>query len=157
MLMRLIIIMTLLSAVISARAETQVPTHGLSATGTLRYGPDEAFAYANPQAPQGGTLRQSLMGTFDTLNTYVIRGRPVVPVHTNVHAALLMASQDEALTAYVWLAKSVRMGEGEAWVDFVLREDATFHDGQPVTTADLLFTAEALRTHGRPFYRGVLT
>jgi len=154
--MRLIIIITLLVTLLPTAVVAQ--THGLSASGTLRYGPDfEAFAHANPRAPQGGTMRQSVMGTFDTLNTYVLKGRPVVAVHTNVHASLLMPSQDEQLTAYVWLAKSVRMGEGERWVDFELREDATFHDGHPVTTADLLFTAEALRTHGRPFYRGVLS
>ncbi|MBX3502301.1 MAG: ABC transporter substrate-binding protein [Alphaproteobacteria bacterium] len=157
--MRLIIILTLLAVAVSpARAEGEEPAHGLNATGgPLRYGPDfEAFAYANPLAPQGGTLRQSMMGTFDTLNTYVIRGRPVVAVHTNVHASLLKPSQDEPLTGYAWLAKSVRMGAGERWVEFALREDATFHDGQPITTEDLLFTAEALRQHGRPFYRSVL-
>lgn len=158
MIMRLTIIITLLGSVASpALAEADPPTHGLNATGgPLRYGPNfESFAYANPKAPQGGTLRQSMMGTFDTLNTYVIKGRPVVAVHTNVHASLLMPSQDEQLTGYAWLAKSVRMGEGDRWVEFELREDATFHDGHPVTTDDLLFTAEALRTHGRPFYRSV--
>jgi microcin C transport system substrate-binding protein len=136
-----------------------MPTHGLNASGMpLRYGADfEAFAYANPRAPQGGVMRQAMMGSFDTFNTYVIKGRPVVAVHTNVHAQLLMSSLDEVLTGYAWVAQSVHMGEGDAWVDFVLREDATFHDGQPITTDDLLFTAEALRTHGRPFYRLVLT
>src|ERR1700741_3050318 len=109
MIMRLIIILTLLGLMICpAPAEAEQPTHGLNATGgPLRYGPDfEAFAYANPKAPQGGTMRSSIMGTFDTLNTYVIKGRPVVAVHTNVHATLLMPSQDEQLTGYAWVAKS---------------------------------------------------
>src|SRR5688572_6976101 len=108
MIMRLIITMALLGMLVCrASAESQAPTHGLSGTGApLRYGADfEAFAYANPRAPQGGVMRQAMMGSFDTFNTYVIKGRPVVAVHTNVHASLLMPSLDEVLTGYAWVAK----------------------------------------------------
>jgi microcin C transport system substrate-binding protein len=142
-----------------AQAEREMdPIHGLSATGPLRYAPDfEAFAYANPDAPQGGTMRQTVTGSFDTLNPYVIKGRPVIAVHSFVNTQLMMASQDEPLTAYGWLAQSVSMGKDDAWVDFVLRGDAAFHDGHPITTADIVFTSDVLRAHGRPYYRTLLS
>ena len=38
--------------------------HGISYVMPLRYGPDFAhFAYANPEAPKGGTMRVAQMGT----------------------------------------------------------------------------------------------
>ncbi len=52
--------------------------HGLSAFGDLAYPADfEHFAYANPDAPKGGTF--SLVGwggvtTFNSLNNYILKG-----------------------------------------------------------------------------------
>jgi microcin C transport system substrate-binding protein len=52
--------------------------HGLSAFGDLAYPADFAhFAYANPDAPKGGTF--SLIGwggvtTFNSLNNYILKG-----------------------------------------------------------------------------------
>ena len=54
------------------------PKHGLSAFGDLAYPADfQHFAYANPDAPKGGTF--SLVGwggvtTFDSLNNYILKG-----------------------------------------------------------------------------------
>ena len=52
--------------------------HGLSSFGDLSYPADfQHFAYANPDAPKGGTF--SLVGwggvtTFDSLNNYILKG-----------------------------------------------------------------------------------
>src|SRR6201984_1714193 len=34
------------------------------------------FAYANPGAPKGGRLTQAIVGTFDSLNPFIIKGQP---------------------------------------------------------------------------------
>src|SRR5688572_2668788 len=66
-----------------AEVATEVPLHGLSAFGDLKYAPDFThFDYANPDAPKGGVFNfsppnwyfnQSVL-TFNTLNSYVLRG-----------------------------------------------------------------------------------
>src|ERR1700732_3896803 len=49
--------------------------HGLSLCGDLKYGPDfKNFDYANPNAPKGGTMHFSAIGTYDTLNPFVVKG-----------------------------------------------------------------------------------
>ena len=34
------------------------------------------FRYVNPDAPKGGRMVQSVLGTFDSLNPFVVRGSP---------------------------------------------------------------------------------
>jgi microcin C transport system substrate-binding protein len=65
-------------ALIASPVEAAERTHGLSAFNDLAYPPDfEHFAYANPDAPKGGTL--SLIGwggvtTFNSLNNFILKG-----------------------------------------------------------------------------------
>ncbi|MGA8380552.1 MAG: ABC transporter substrate-binding protein, partial [Stellaceae bacterium] len=48
------------------------PSQGMPLFGDLKYGPGFThFDYVNPQAPKGGTMRYSAIGTFDTLNPFV--------------------------------------------------------------------------------------
>ena len=64
-------------ALISTGADAE-RRHGLSAFGDLAYPADfDHFAYANPDAPKGGTF--SLIGwggvtTFNSLNNYILKG-----------------------------------------------------------------------------------
>ena len=56
-------------------------TPGMSLFGDLKYGPDfKHFDYVNPDAPKGGTMRLSAIGTFDTLNPYVVKGVPAAGI-----------------------------------------------------------------------------
>ena len=51
------------------------PTHGLSAFGDLKYGPDfERFDYVNPDAPKGGRIVSEASGTYDSFNPYILKG-----------------------------------------------------------------------------------
>jgi len=40
-----------------------------------------------------------------------------------------------------------------SWVAFTLRPEARWHDGQPITAADVIWTFETLMAKGMPFYR----
>ncbi len=61
----------------AAVTASAAPSHGLSLFGDLKYGPEfKHFDYANPSAPKGGTMRLSAIGTFDTLNPYIVKGVP---------------------------------------------------------------------------------
>ena len=53
----------------------------MSLFGDLKYGPDfKHFDYVNPNAPKGGTMRLSAIGTFDTLNPFVVKGVPAAGI-----------------------------------------------------------------------------
>ncbi len=56
-------------------AASAATTPGMSLFGDLKYPPDfKHFDYVNPAAPKGGTMRLSSIGTFDTLNPFVVKG-----------------------------------------------------------------------------------
>jgi peptide/nickel transport system substrate-binding protein len=71
----------------------------------------------------------------------------------NVWEALLVRNRNEAFSLYGLLAESVDMPDDRAWIEFTLRPEAKFSDGQPVTVEDVIFSLELLRDKGRPNYR----
>ena len=57
-------------------AEEVTPRHGIAMHGDPKYGPDFThFDYVNPDAPKGGTVRLSAIGTFDSFNPYIAERR----------------------------------------------------------------------------------
>ena len=62
-------------------------------------------------------------------------------------------SYDEAFTEYCLLAESVEWPSDRSWVAFTLHKEAKWHDGQPVTVEDVIWSLDILKTEGHPFYR----
>jgi microcin C transport system substrate-binding protein len=49
--------------------------HGVSMRGEPKYKEDfKHLEYVNPEAPKGGELRLAAIGTFDSLNPYILKG-----------------------------------------------------------------------------------
>jgi peptide/nickel transport system substrate-binding protein len=109
--------------------------------------------YVNPNAPKGGRLTWGLLGTFDSLNPFIVRGVPVQQIRTYVVESLLARGNDEAFTLYGLLARSVETDEDRTYVTFHLDPRARFSDGEPVRAEDVVFSLELLRDHGRPNHR----
>lgn len=127
--------------------------HGLAMHGDLKYPADFThFDYVNPSAPKGGMLKQAALGTFDSLNPFIIKGVPATGVGL-IYDTLMESSADEPFSEYGLLAETVTRAEDNSWVEFKLRKEARFHDGKPVTPEDVIFTFNTLREKGRPFYR----
>ena len=128
--------------------------HGISYVLPLKYGPDfEHFDYANPDAPKGGPLRLPDMGTFDSFNNILEKGRVAAGVDFGgsrnlVFETLLESAADEPASAYGRLAQGVHVEDDFTWVAFKLRDNARWHDGEPVTVADIVFSFEAFKEHG---------
>src|SRR5262245_54636896 len=134
-------------------ADAPVARHGLSIFGDLKYGPDfRHFAYVNPAAPRGGEARLSALGTFDTLNPFVIKGVPAAGIG-ELFETLTVAALDEPSSQYGLIAESIEVPADRSWVAFTLHPAARFHDGSPVTVADVIWSFDTLREKGRPFYR----
>ncbi|MBF0167985.1 MAG: ABC transporter substrate-binding protein [Alphaproteobacteria bacterium] len=129
------------------------PVHGIAMHGSPKYGPDfKHFDYVNPQAPKGGEVRMAQIGTFDSLNPFIVKGIPPTDIGL-LFSTLLAASADEPFSEYGYVAESVEMPDDRSWVIFNLRPSAKFHDGKPVTAEDVVFSFTTLKTKGAPFYR----
>lgn len=127
--------------------------HGMALHGDLKYGPDFLhFEYVNPEAPKGGEMRLAGIGTFDSLNPFILRGTTPIGLGMTFDT-LTVQSQDEPFSEYGLVAESMQTPADHSWVAFTLRPEARFHDGSPITAEDVVFTFEALKTKGHPFYR----
>ncbi len=110
------------------------------------------FDYVNPDAPKGGTFRQSSFGGFDSLNPYINKGVPADGVSL-IYDTLMRQSLDEPFTEYGLVAGKIEKAPDNSWVRFYLRPEARFHDGHPIRAEDVVFTFNALIKQGAPLYR----
>src|SRR5271165_6671351 len=134
-------------------AAAHAATHGLSLFGDLKYPPDfQHFDYVNPQAPKGGTMRYSAIGTFDNLNPFIVKGIPAAGIG-GIFDTLMAEAQDEPASEYGLAAESAELAPDKLSVLYALRKEARFHDGTPMTPEDVIWTFEILRTKGAPSYR----
>ena len=135
----------------SADQTDVIVSHGIAMHGQPKYGPDFAhFDYVNPDAPTGGELRLASQGTFDSFHAYIPKGNPA---STGSVETLMTSSADEAFSEYGLIAESLEYPEDRSWVIFNLRPEARWHDGVPITAADVVWSFETLTTRGLPFYR----
>lgn len=126
--------------------------HGIAMHGDLKYGPDfKYFEYVNPKAPKGGSVRLGSIGTFDSFNGFIVKGNPAGATGF-IYDSLMTGSSDEAFSQYGLLAETVKTPKDRSWVEFTLRKEAKWHDGKPVTPADVIFTFNTLTTKGSPFW-----
>lgn len=135
----------------SSRAE---PRSAIAMHGEPLYPPNFShFAYANPRAPKGGTIRFGAVGTFDSLNPFIVRGTAAVGLREHVFESLMERGYDEAFSLYGLLAETIETPPDRSWVAFRLRPEARFSDGTPVTVDDVIYSLETLRDKGRPNYK----
>ena len=129
------------------------PRHGLAMHGETKYGPDfKHFDYVNPNAPKGGDVKLATTGSFDSFNGFIIKGEAAAGIG-GIYDTLLVSSADEAFTEYGLLAETVETPQDRSWVQFVLRKEARWHDGKPITADDVIWTFNTLIEKGQPFYR----
>lgn len=128
--------------------------HGWSYVLPLKYGPDfKHFDYTNPNAPKGGTLRMSQLGTFDNYNNLPDKGRLLAGYEGGgpgalVYDSLMTGAADETQSSYGRLAEGVAVEQDYKWVAFKLRDNAYWHDGKPLTVDDVVWSFESFLEHG---------
>ncbi|GAB7078690.1 extracellular solute-binding protein [Megalodesulfovibrio paquesii] len=135
----------------TAHAEPRV--HAIALGDTPKYPKDFThFDYVNPDAPSGGSLRLSAIGTFDTFNAFVPKGVSAAGSGL-LYDSLTAKSLDEPFTEYGVVAESMELAADNTWIIFYLRPEARFHDGTPLTAKDVQFTYETLLAKGSPVYK----
>jgi peptide/nickel transport system substrate-binding protein len=142
-----------------AWAETPRPSHGIAMHGEPALPPDFAhLPYVNPDAPKGGRITIGFQGAFDSLNPYNLKaGSAAQGLAGNVFQTLMARSTDEPFTLYGLIAQSIETDEARDYVTFRLEPGARFSDGAPITSADVRFSFDLLRTKGRPQQRAAFS
>jgi len=127
---------------VSAAAQGRQWKHGLSLFGEPQYPPGfKHFDYVNPSAPQGGTVRRIAFGTFDNFNQVVAGVKGSLAMGTElITESLMTPALDEVSTEYGLLAEAVSFPEDSSSVTYRLRANAHWHDDEPVTPDDVIFS-----------------
>lgn len=130
------------------------PRHGIAMQGepALPAG-FQHLPYADPSAPKGGLLRQATAGSFDNVNPFIVKGEKALSVSSHVFESMMGRNYAEPFSIYGLLAESIDVTPDRRQMTFVLRREARFSDGHPVTSADVVFSLETLRDHGLPRFK----
>ena len=130
------------------------PRHGIAMHGEPALAADfRSLPYVNPDAPQGGQLRQAITGSFDSVNPFIVKGTAANGVRTYVFESLLGRNWAEPFSLYGLLAQSIQVSDDRQTFSFKIRPEAKFSDGSPVTATDVVFSMETLRDKGRPNFK----
>ncbi|WP_315853026.1 extracellular solute-binding protein [Rhizobium terricola] len=141
------------------------PLHGIAMHGEPALGADfKHFPYVNPAVKKGGKINYGVVGTFDSLNSFVLKGMRTTargvwdPEYGNLlYESLMTRSSDEPFSLYGLLAETVEWDEDRTFIQFNLNPKARWQDGKPVTPEDVIFSFNLLQEKGRPPYNRRLT
>ena len=136
-----------------AEAAEKVPSlgwrHGVSHFGDLKYlAGFKQFDYVNANAPKGGRVRQTALGSFDNFNMVVagVKGSLATRIDL-IYDTLFVSALDELSSEYGLLAEAVSYSDDFSSASFRLRAEAKWHDGTPVTPEDVIFSYEAFKKY----------
>ena len=113
-----------------ASAALAEPTHAIAMHGKPAMADGFiALPYANPDAPKGGRLVEGVLGTFDSLNPFIVKGLAAQAIRGYVFESLMARGYNEPFTLYGLLARTVETDEARSYVTFSLDPAARFSDG----------------------------
>lgn len=135
---------TMLALAPSAEAQDK-RHHAMSLVGEPKYPAGfKQFNWVNPDAPKGGRVRQSVEGSFDSLNQFPVQGQPAGGLGL-IYDQLFASSPDEASTEYAHLAEWASYPADYSSATFSIRPEARWHDGRPITVDDVIYSLEQLK------------
>ena len=123
-------------------------SHAVPAMGmgyTPKYPVDyQHFDYVNPDAPKQGELIMMGVGTFDSLNPYLLKGISAGGLGLLVFESLLEKSLDEPFSEYGLLADDFYLAEDGLSVIFHINPMARFSNGDEVTAEQVKYSFDTL-------------
>ena len=138
--------------------------HAIAMHGAPRYEAGfSGFDHVDPFAIKGGELAVGEVGTFDSLNPFIVQGNSpkvrfdfelnYLVVQLHAFESLMMRGQDEPFSLYGLIARTVEVPDDRSWIEFELRPEARFSDGSSITIEDVIFSWATLKEQGRPNMR----
>ncbi len=148
----IVLIILILAGVCQANTKSIVSTH-FSLRDTPKYQNGFThFDYVNPDAPKGGTLTLSGIGTFDSFNRYAQRGDSA-DGSDQLYDTLMVGSDDEIDVLYPLIAEKIEYAKDFTWIIFYINKKARFQDQKPITAHDVVFSFNKFMTQGVPFFK----
>ena len=143
------------AATLTIRAEDKWHTTS-SLMGESKYGEDfKHYDYVNPDAPKGGTLNSTVVGTFDSFNPYIVRGTPAAGLvgfgGGHLYDTLMEQAFDESGVSHPLVADAYKYPEDYSSATYRLNPNARWHDGKPITVDDVIWTFNTLKANS-PLY-----
>ena len=102
------------------------------------------FDYTNPAAAKQGELTMMGLGTFDSLNPYLLKGISAGGLGLLVFESLLEKSLDEPFSEYGLIADDFYLADDELSVTFHINPLARFSNGDAVTAEDVKYSFDTL-------------
>ena len=104
-------------------------------------------------APLAKLLKLGHIGTFNSLNPYIIKGIAPPGIKGLVIESLMNWSPDEPFSLYPGIAAEIKTNPERTWVEFKINNNAKFSDNSEITVEDVEFSLNILKSHGRPHTR----
>jgi len=101
------------------------------------------------QPSTGGVYSEALIGDFNRLNPVLDYANPVDQDVNRLIFSTLLRFDDRGLPIND-LIESMGISQSGQNYNISLRQDAVWHDGQPLTSSDVVFTIELLRSEELP-------
>lgn len=157
MLLRSLLAAALLVAGLQAtRADEWRTTSSL--IGQSKYGDNfQHYDYVNPNAPKGGTLNSVLLGTYDSFNPYIVQGSPAAGLvgfgGGLLYDTLMEQATDEGSTSHPLIADAFKYPADYSSATYRLDPRAKWHDGQPITVDDVIWSFQVLKANSPQYSR----
>ncbi|MBN9243079.1 MAG: ABC transporter substrate-binding protein [Mesorhizobium sp.] len=124
--------------------------------GESKYGENfQHYDYVNPDAPKGGTLNSTVVGTFDSFNPYIVQGTPAAGFAGFggglLYDTLMEQSIDEGSVSHALVAEAYKYPDDYSSATYRLNPAARWHDGQPITVDDVIWSFNVLKANS-PMY-----
>lgn len=116
----------------------------------------EHYDYVNPDAPKGGTLNSIAVGSFDSFNPFIVRGTAAAGLNRFgglLYDTLMQQSTDEPGTSHALIAEAFTYPDDYSSATYRIDEDARWHDGEPITAEDVVWSFETLKEHSAIYGR----
>lgn len=116
----------------------------IGATLALAISLSDRFLVEIPR--HGGTLVEGIIGRPRFINPVIAKSDADRDIAGLIYSGLLRATPEGGVTPD--LAKAYLVSEDGLTYTFTLRDDLVWHDGEPITSADIAFTIEKVRDPG---------
>ena len=132
--------------------------HGIAFFAPLKYPANFTHLdYLNPDAPKGGLLVEATQSAFNNLAPMAERGIGAPAGFWFSADTLLVRAGDEVSAFYGRLADGIAVTDDRLAMVFRIHPDARWRDGVPITSADVAFTFDTLRSQvGGGMYLGFI-
>ncbi|RWB12717.1 MAG: ABC transporter substrate-binding protein [Mesorhizobium sp.] len=127
-----------------------------SLIGPSKYGENfQRYDYVNPDAPKGGMFNSVVVGTFDSFNPYIVQGSPAAGFAQFggglLYDTLMDQATDEGSVSHPLVAEAYKYPPDYSSATYRLDPRAKWHDGQPITVDDVIWSFQVLKANS-PMY-----